>query len=202
MQISFILCLKLRDDGENHSFGLSALQHSSYTYLAIFLSLSLQWYIRTSPLFLVFQSHLSQRCSQLMTSPLSSQANQSIGNFLNLPSPDHHGDLYLHPRPSCVLSLLLILPLHSQTSQTDVHMFSLHLRNCCLILDPFQTAFCPLCDTSTALAELMKDHLVGILQSSSYSLANSSSAWASNGGDLQIIPWLPLFPALQSELSS
>lgn len=96
-------------------------------------------------------SHLSQRCSQLMTSPLSSQANRSTGNFLNLPSPDHHGDLYLHPCPSCVLSLLLILPLHSQTSQTDVHMFSLHLRNCSLILDPFQTAFCPLCDTSTAL---------------------------------------------------
>ena len=130
------------------------------------------------------------------------QIEASTGNFLNFPSPNHHADVYLHPCPSCVLSLLLILPPHSQTSQTDVHMFCLHLHNCSLILDPFQTAFCPLCDTSTALAELMKDHLVGILQSSSYSLANSSSAWASNGGGLQIIPWLPFFPALQPELSS
>lgn len=60
---------------------------------------------------------------------------------------------------TCILSPLLIFPLHSHTSQTDICMCFLHFLNCYLVLESIQTAFCLHCDTRESFTEITKDHL-------------------------------------------
>ena len=90
----------------------------------------------------------------------------SSGNSLSFLPPHQHGACMCSV---CVLCALLIVFLHNQISQTDVCLCSPRSPNCYLVLDSLQSSFGPHCDTRTAFAEGRRDHLVGILWSSSYS---------------------------------
>lgn len=159
----FVLCLWLRDVGDYHSVGLpTRLRVSCHSAVPLFSG--------TSELI-----HSFQASSFMCPNPALSCWPHSLfhrkveafsGNSFIFLQPHQHGTCMCSV---CVLCVLLILFLYNQIYQTDVCMCSPHSLNCYFVPDSLQSSFDPHCDTRTAFVEGRKDHLVGILWSSSYS---------------------------------
>lgn len=143
---------------------LSGASNRTMCFLSLGCS-TLQWDVRTYPLFSGFQFHVSQPFSQLVTSLFISEESRSIQwELAHLPTTTPTWCLH-------VLSLCS-LRVDSFPSQPDLSNRCLHVLSpfpCYLVPDSLQSSFGPHCDTRTAFAEGRKDHLVGILWSSSYS---------------------------------
>lgn len=182
MQISIYSCLWLRDDGEYHSVGLS-------TQLCIFDHSLPILFSEMSELIQSFQSY-SLICPnptlRWWPHPLfPKKVEASSGNLSASPSTTP-------PWCLCVLSLCSPCFADSSPSQPDFTNRCLHVLspfpNWYLVPDSLQSSFGPHCDTEQDFLREGKTTLWALFSLPLTPVANSSSAWTWDGGDLQTHP--------------